>query len=212
MAVRDDVSIDWDVSPRIITVEAPSAEITMQDLLDTLRTLESAAAAMDNDAIVDAAGKEDLGGGVLVGLTVTLLNAKLAFEARGGPAFTLCRVYGGNLVAVDETGTTFDTPIEPTAYVQVVLANSSSATLQIAADVKASLVEALATDTYPESVTPPAATASIAAKISWICTLALNKIFQSTTQQRVRNNADDTDVGTAPVSDDGSTFIRGKWS
>jgi hypothetical protein len=101
----------------------------MQDLLDTLRSEESDPANVDNDAIVDAAGKEDLGGGVRVGLTVTLLNAKVAFEARSGPAYTQCNVSGGNLVAKDTGGSTIS-PIEPTAFTQVVLANSSSATLQ----------------------------------------------------------------------------------
>ena len=129
MAIRTDLSINWEADPRIITVQAPSVEIMMQDLLDTLRSEESDPANVDNDAIVDAAGKEDLGGGVRVGLTVTLLNAKVAFEARSGPAYTQCNVSGGNLVAKDTGGSTIS-PIEPTAFTQVVLANSSSATLQ----------------------------------------------------------------------------------
>ena len=41
MAIRNDVTVDWSVYPRIITVLAPSTEITMQDMLDTLRELES---------------------------------------------------------------------------------------------------------------------------------------------------------------------------
>jgi hypothetical protein len=101
----------------------------MQDLLDTLRDEESKAANIDNDGIVDAAGKENLGGGVRVGLTVTLLNAKVAFEARPGPTYVQCNVAGGNLVALDTGGATMSA-IEPTAFTQVVLANSSSATLQ----------------------------------------------------------------------------------
>jgi len=210
VAIRGDITVDWTLSPRIITVLAPSAEITMQDLLDTLRSLEAESTAMDDHYLVDAAGKEDLGGGVLVGLTVTLQNAKLAFEARGGPTFILCRVSGGNLVAVDENDVTFLSPISPTAYVQVVLANSSSATL-IDADVKAALVEALTVDTYGESTAPPAATASIVAKVSWLVTLALNKILQTGTQQKVRNTNDNADVAIATVSDDGETFTRGKW-
>lgn len=100
----------------------------MQDLYDTLRDAEEK--QMDEPSIVSGGGKEQLGGGVLVGLTITLQNALLAFEARSGPQFVQCFVSGGNLVAVDAVGTYFNTPIFPTAYTQVVLANSSSATLQ----------------------------------------------------------------------------------
>lgn len=129
MTIRTDLSINWEADPRIITVDSPSTEIEMQDLLDTLRSEESDPANVDNDSIVDAAGKEDLGGGVKVGLTVTLQNAKVAFEARSGPTYTQCNVSGGNLVAIDSVGSSMSA-IEPTAFTQVVLANSSSATLQ----------------------------------------------------------------------------------
>lgn len=127
MSFRADISIDWEVSPRIITVAAPSEAITMQDLYDTLRTLEAQQVATDDKPIVSGAGKENLGGGVSVGLTITLLNARLAFEARPGPDFVQCLVSGGNLVAIDDVGADMS-PIEPTAYTQIILSNSSSAT------------------------------------------------------------------------------------
>ena len=127
MAIRNDITIDWNVSPRIITIDAPSTEVSMQDLYDTLRDREPI--QMDEPGIVSGAGKEELGGGVLVGLTITLLNALLAFEGRPGPAFELCNVSGGNLVALDSNGNSVSSPISPTSYVQVILANSSSATL-----------------------------------------------------------------------------------
>jgi hypothetical protein len=129
MAIRTDFTIDWDVSPRVILIDAPSTEVSMQDLLDTLRTEECKASNMDNPPIVSAAGKEELGGGVQVGLTVTLLNAVLGFEARGGPTWVQCNASGGNLVSVDVNGTPIP-PIYPTMYTQVVITASSSATLQ----------------------------------------------------------------------------------
>jgi len=128
MAIRTDITIDWEVSPRIVTVDAPSVEITMQDLIDTLRNEEAKVANMDDSSIVSASGKETLGGGVLVGLTVTLLNAKLAFEARTGPAYIVCDAGGGNLVAIDESGNDIN-PIHPTAFTQIVKTSSASATL-----------------------------------------------------------------------------------
>jgi hypothetical protein len=135
MSFRADITVNWGVSPRIITVASPSVEVTMQDLYDTLRTLEAQQVATDDPPIVSGAGKENLGGGVKVGLTITLLNARLAFEARSGPSYTQCNISGGNLVAVDDLGADIN-PVEPTAFTQIVLANSSSATLQEQTDIQ----------------------------------------------------------------------------
>lgn len=129
MAVRDDIKVNWAVSPRIVTVLAPSTEVTIQDLHDTLTDLEDEPRGMAEDQIISSAGKEALGGGVFVGLTATLLNAQIAFEARAGPDWVLCTISGGNLVAVDENGDEIDVR-KPTAYTSVDRTSSSSATLQ----------------------------------------------------------------------------------
>jgi len=130
MAIRGDISVNWNTSPRIITVAKPSTECSMQDLLDTLRYLEAQFNAMDEPSIVSASGKEPLGGGVKVGLTVSLLNAKIAFEGRDvADGWTLCNLQGGNLVAFDSLGGEMDS-IQPTSYVTVAKTSSASATLQ----------------------------------------------------------------------------------
>ena len=82
MASREDVSVRWDLSPRIITVAAPSTSINIQDLHDTLRDLEDEPANLIYPTIIFTAGKEPLGGGVTVGLTATLQNARLQFQGR----------------------------------------------------------------------------------------------------------------------------------
>jgi len=129
MAVRNDITVDWSVSPRIITVADPSTTITIQDLHDTCRDLEDELpAGLAYPHLVNSAGKESLGGGASVGITAALQNAKLAFEARVGPGFVSCTVTGGNLTAVDENGDAID-PIQTTDYTQVVIAQSSSPTL-----------------------------------------------------------------------------------
>ncbi len=128
MAIRIDLSIDYSVSPRIITVASPSTTITIQDLHDTLHTLQEEMRNLNFDGIVFSAGKNDLGGGSFVGITLLLLNARLAFEARGGPSFVQCIVSGGNLVAQDTDADPID-PIEPTAFTQVVISQSTSPTL-----------------------------------------------------------------------------------
>jgi hypothetical protein len=129
MTIRTDVSIDWESSPRVITVAAPSDEITIQDLVDTCRYNEELLHNIDSAHLIDAAGKEFLGGTTYVGITATLQNAVLAFEARSGPSWELCIISGGNLVAVDEDGLSID-PRLPTAYTSVDRTASASATLQ----------------------------------------------------------------------------------
>ena len=80
------------------------------------------------------------------------------------------------------------------------------------AEIKAQIVAALNSDTYAESSAVPAATATLVAKIAWLATLARNKITQTATTQLVRNDADGATVGTSTVSDDGTTFTRGKFA
>lgn len=131
MAIRNDFTILWGLSPRIIYVDAPSVEVGMQDLLDTLRFMEAEPSAMEDASIVSASGKEPLDdAGLKVGLTVELKNAVLAFEARSGPEYIQCTISGGNLVAKDINGDNIS-PTHPTAFTQIVRASSSSATLQV---------------------------------------------------------------------------------
>lgn len=128
MPARSDVIVNWNSSPRVITVLAPSSTISIQDLLDTCREAEDDLPNLVYSSLASAAGKENLGGGVSVGITLTLLNAVLAFEARVGPTYVQCRVGGGNLVAIDEFGSDLS-PIAPTAFTQVLTTASSSATI-----------------------------------------------------------------------------------
>lgn len=83
MTFRSDVTVDWRQSPRLIFIAAPSTEISIQDLHDTLRVLEERPGeGLPYPSIVETAGKEELGDGVNVGLTMKLLNARLAFQGR----------------------------------------------------------------------------------------------------------------------------------
>jgi hypothetical protein len=78
--------------------------------------------------------------------------------------------------------------------------------------VNAEVVDALATDTYPEPSAPPAATASLKDKIGWNAALARNKVTQTATTQTLRNDADSGNIGTSTVSDDGTTFTKNEWA
>jgi hypothetical protein len=70
------------LSPRLIEVLAPDTEISIQELVDLCRDWEDEDDNMSFEYLIDAAGKESLGGGVSVGITASLNNAQLMFSAR----------------------------------------------------------------------------------------------------------------------------------
>lgn len=118
------MALSFDKVNQVITVLSPDTEITIQNLLNSIREWEDELSSMDVPKVVSCAGKEPLGGGVVVGLTLTLLDDwQLSFEARTGPSYTQCTVSGGNIVAVNANGS-----IYPTAFTQVLITASSSAT------------------------------------------------------------------------------------
>jgi len=81
-----------------------------------------------------------------------------------------------------------------------------------AAQVNAEVVDALATDTYAEPSSVPAATASIAAKIGFVTAALRNKRLTTATTDTIRNDADSAAVGAATLGDDGTTFTRGEYA
>ena len=83
---------------------------------------------------------------------------------------------------------------------------------QAKADVNAEVVDALATDTYAEPGSVPAATSSLEDKIGWLFMLARNARTTTASADKVRNDANSSDVATAALSDDGTTFTRGKYA
>ncbi|OGC54593.1 hypothetical protein A2797_01765 [candidate division WWE3 bacterium RIFCSPHIGHO2_01_FULL_48_15] len=122
------MAVDFHKVLKLITVLKPATDITIQDLHDEIRLFEEQNPNLEVAKIMNASGKQPLGGGVQVGITLELVNDwRLAFEDRSpGPAEVLCTVSGGNLVA---TNIYNNNPIYPTPYVQVVIAQSSSATI-----------------------------------------------------------------------------------
>jgi hypothetical protein len=128
LAVRTDIDIDWVASPRIITVLSPSTVISVQDLVDTCRAREMDPVWFAEDHLIDASGKEQIDTGVFVGITATLRNAQVSFEARTGPAWALCRISGGNIVAKDENGIYID-PRKHMDFTSIDIEKSTSAGL-----------------------------------------------------------------------------------
>jgi len=86
MTTRSDITIDYTLSPRVARLAAPETNLSLQDFVDTLRVAESAFQGMSYPYLISASGKEDLGDGVTVGITVQEQNCRLAFESRRTPA------------------------------------------------------------------------------------------------------------------------------
>ena len=80
------------------------------------------------------------------------------------------------------------------------------------AEVNAEVVDALSTDTYAELGAVPAATATLADKITWLYMLSRNAQTQTSTTKTLRNDANSADVGTSSVSDNGTTLTAAEWS
>lgn len=116
----------FDFHNKIITVPAPDTSLDLQFLINQIRQAEdNLAPGMAYYKIADAFGKQDLGGGVRVGITVILLDGwRVAFEARSGPDTISVTISGGNFVG--EAGAN---PVAPTAFTQVTVAQSTSASL-----------------------------------------------------------------------------------
>jgi len=124
------VVYEFDKINKLIIVKAPDTEVTIQDLYNNIRDWEDEPENMEVYKVADCTGKEELGGGVYVGLTLKLIDWKLKFEDRSGPSYIICNVSGGNLVMYNTATSSYESPIEPSAYVTVTLTSSSSATLQ----------------------------------------------------------------------------------
>jgi len=109
---------------RVIQVDVGQTEVTVQDLVNQIRDYEDELDFLDYAHIVNAYGKQDLGGGSQVGITMEIINDwRIQFESPGsGPTITVY-IKGGNLVAINSYS---DNPIKPSDYVTVIIAQSTA--------------------------------------------------------------------------------------
>jgi len=129
MAFRNDITVDWISSPRLITIGLPSLSLLLVDLIDTLWFHEGLIENMDELQIVLVSGNEEVDVGLFTGYVVTLLNAQIAFAARPGPAWVQTTIDGGSLRAVDTDGITAITPIFNTPFVTTSFSRAVSGTI-----------------------------------------------------------------------------------
>jgi hypothetical protein len=99
MAIIPGVTVNWQLSPRVITIPSAFTEITIEDLQDTLLDLEDDVEGILWPTLRETSGGEDLGGGVFVGWTMELQNAVIAPEGRTMSSST------GTVTTADSAGT-----------------------------------------------------------------------------------------------------------
>jgi hypothetical protein len=106
---------------QIIDVLEPQTEVVIQDLLNQIRDQEYSVLGVAFDKIADATGKDDLGGGVVTGITLTLMPN---WQLRFWEGEYVASITGGNLVGGKDGN-----PLAFTAGVQVRLVQSAASTL-----------------------------------------------------------------------------------
>ena len=99
--------------------------VTIQELIDAIRDWEDGVEGIAVRSVANAYGKQSLGTTEKVGITLELINNwRVQFEEKS--VWTNCYIKGGNLVAVNDYD---NDPIKPSAYVNTIVAQSSSPTL-----------------------------------------------------------------------------------
>lgn len=119
------MAIVFEKTNKVVLIEKPETEVTIQDLINTIRAAEAKQGCIDDASLANAYGKQDLGGGAKVGITLELINNwRIQFEDRA--EWTACYIKGGNLVAINDYD---NNPIKSSAYVNTVIAQSTSPTI-----------------------------------------------------------------------------------
>lgn len=105
----------------IIDITAPQTEVSAQELANEIRYAEDNFTGMAYHHIANMAGKEDLGGGVITGITIELLPD---WQIRFWEGTYTAKITGGNII-----GGLNGNPIAYTPGVQVLIIQSASSTL-----------------------------------------------------------------------------------
>jgi hypothetical protein len=111
----------FDFTASSINVDSGFVTVSCIDLYDAIKEAQASQEGIIYDKIATGSGLQDLGGGILVGITVELLaNWQLNFPAGS----YIAKVSGGNLV-----GGPGDDPIAYSAGVQTLLIQSAASTV-----------------------------------------------------------------------------------
>lgn len=76
MAVISGTTVNWALSPRLVTIPVAEDDVSAADLQDTMQDLEDDEAGMVWPKLRNMSGGQDLGGGTTVGFTIEYANAQ----------------------------------------------------------------------------------------------------------------------------------------
>lgn len=115
------MALAFDHSNHLINITNPQNTLSCQELLNAIRTEEASATGIWHPQIATASGKEDLGSGVNVGMTVNLISP---WQVKFWAGNYIAKIAGGNLV-----GGLAGDPVAYSAGVQVLLVQSAASTI-----------------------------------------------------------------------------------
>ncbi len=121
------------LSPRIIQINSPATTCSIQELVDAVRAWEDTTYGQDFPFLIDAAGKEDLGGGVSVAITAELQNARVMFQSRKTPTCsgTITTIDTSGLILTDSAADFISDGVTPGAEVYNDVDGSSACVLDV---------------------------------------------------------------------------------
>jgi len=136
------MALSFDHTLQTIAITSPQDTLACQDLIDAIREEEASERGILYDPIATASGKEDLGNGVYVGMTVNLLSP---WQVKFWEGNYIAKIAGGNLV-----GGILGDPVAYSAGVQVLLIQSAASTVVVTSDglnsAQAALLQTAATE------------------------------------------------------------------
>jgi len=112
--------LSFDKSNRIIQINLPLTEITIQEIYNSIREWECLPPNISTPHILDGSGKENLPSGDTTPITITLRDGwKIQAQPRE-QGLTVVTITGGNLRCIDDTY-----PIKKTAHTRVIIDQST---------------------------------------------------------------------------------------
>lgn len=162
----------------------------------------------------------------IAGSAVSISTAQLGVNAVqaggtawGSGAITAASIAADAITAAKVADGTIDaTTFAAGAINAAAIATDAITAAKIAADaigaseLAADAVDEIWAKAMTEIAAVPAVTASVIDALRWMFAISRNKITQTATTQLIRNDADAATIGTSTVSDDATTFTRGKFA
>jgi hypothetical protein len=158
-------------------------------------------AAGDTLNLHSVAGGDIVLGGVSGTVSISGVIGTLTDNRTGSPTLTDNSVLGTDAKAILADTNELQSDDIPTLI----------AALPTASEINAEMVDVMEVDTHAQPSSVPAATTTYQNMLTYAFTLGRNKMTQTATTTLLRNDADSATIGTSTVSDDATTFTKGKF-